>query len=89
MTALVKQTESFSGADLVSLCERAAERAIDRSLESGEVHAVDSEDVRNALSACSSSILEWFSTARNYARYSNEGGQFDELTRYLKRIKRW
>jgi hypothetical protein len=35
------------------------------------------------------SASEWLATARNYARYSNEGGQYDELTEFLKRVKRW
>ena len=33
--------------------------------------------------------LEWLSSARNYARYSNQGGQYGELIGYLKRIRRW
>ena len=27
--------------------------------------------------------LEWLTTARNYARYSNEGGQYDEVLAFL------
>ena len=34
-------------------------------------------------------IDEWLATARNYARYSNEGGQFDELAAFLKAAKKW
>ena len=26
---------------------------------------------------------EWFSTARNYALYSNQGGVYDEVLKYL------
>ena len=27
---------------------------------------------------------EWFSTARNYALYSNQGGAYDDILKYLK-----
>ena len=27
---------------------------------------------------------EWFSSARNYALYSNQGGIYDDIIRYLK-----
>jgi AAA+ superfamily predicted ATPase len=87
--ALVRRTELFTGADLVHLCERAAETALDRSLETGAVQRVEPAHFERALEEVQSSAIEWLSTARNYARYSNEGGQYDELTRYLKRIKRW
>ena len=42
-----------------------------------------------AVAATQSTASEWIATARNYARYSNEGGQYDELVAYLKRIKKW
>lgn len=87
--ALVKATELFSGADLRSLVERASEGAIERSLESGKVHEVTSADFERAAKESRSSVLEWFATARNYAKYSNEGGQYDELAEYLKKVKRW
>ena len=30
------------------------------------------------------STREWFADARNYALYSNDGGQYDDLAKYLK-----
>ncbi|MGN6386305.1 MAG: hypothetical protein ACTHMT_08710 [Verrucomicrobiota bacterium] len=27
---------------------------------------------------------EWFTTARNYALYSNQGGAYDDIVAYLK-----
>ena len=30
------------------------------------------------------STREWFSTARNYALYSNQGGTYDDILKYLK-----
>ncbi|MFT7543028.1 MAG: transitional endoplasmic reticulum ATPase [Gammaproteobacteria bacterium] len=86
---LLKGTLNFTGADLKALAERASENALERSLESGTVQNVTPSDFLQALDGMQSSALEWFATARNHARYSNEGGQYDELVRYLKRVKRW
>jgi hypothetical protein len=46
-------------------------------------------DFERELKKMSSTASEWLATARNYARYSNEGGQYDELGDYLKSVKRW
>ncbi|HTF88501.1 MAG TPA: AAA family ATPase [Planctomycetota bacterium] len=86
---LVKRTQMYSGADLRALCERAAEPALDRSLEDGDVHEVTAADFQRALTQVRSSVLEWMASARNHARYSNEGGQYDELAEYLKLVQRW
>jgi SpoVK/Ycf46/Vps4 family AAA+-type ATPase len=89
VTPLVRRTELFSGADLRALCERAAEAALERSLATGTVHEVSAKDFESAAAAAKSTVLEWLATAKNHARYANEGGQYDELAEYLKRIKKW
>ncbi len=89
LRALSRKTDLFTGADLRAFCERAGERALERSLTTGQVHPVTPTDFDHALRDARSTALEWLATARNYARYSNEGGQYDELTEYLKRVKRW
>ncbi len=89
VTTLAKRTPLFTGADLKALCERASEDALSKSLETGTVHPVGMADFERACAAIQSSAEEWLATARNYARYSNEAGQFDELTDFLKKVKRW
>ena len=37
-----------------------------------------------ALKQAKPTTLEWLSTARNYARYANEAGQYDEVLEFLK-----
>ncbi|MEM7165765.1 MAG: AAA family ATPase [Planctomycetota bacterium] len=86
---IAKATSLFTGADLKSLCERASEDALERSLESGVVQNVTQTDFDNELVGMDSSALEWLASAKNYARYGNEGGQYDELKKFLKRVKRW
>ncbi len=86
---LSELTSLFTGADLQSLCERSAESALERSLETGKIHDVDMKDFQKELGKMQSTAQEWLATARNYAKYSNEGGQYDELGDFLKRSKRW
>ena len=37
-----------------------------------------------ALAEVRPTTLEWLSTARNYAKYSNAGGQYDDVAAFLK-----
>jgi transitional endoplasmic reticulum ATPase len=89
VAALARQTPLMTGADLKSLCERASERSLARSLDTGTIHPVTMEEFERELKQMQTSASEWMATARNYARYSNEGGQYDELTDFLKKNKRW
>jgi hypothetical protein len=38
-----------------------------------------------AFAQLRSSTGPWFETARNVALFANEGGQYDDLLRYLKK----
>ena len=86
---LVRDTKLWTGADIRALAERASEAALEKSLDSGEIHPVTLVDFEREIRQMDSSALEWISTARNYARYSNQGGQYDDLRRFLERVKRW
>ncbi|MCC6784729.1 MAG: ATP-binding protein [Planctomycetes bacterium] len=88
LAKVVKATPLFTGADLVALCDRAAERALEESLAGGKVQPVTTKDLLEAAKAMRSSAEEWLATARNHARYANESGQYDELAEFLKRHKR-
>ena len=59
------------------------------TLQDGVVQPVRQQDFEAILADTQSTALEWLATARNYARYSNDGGKYDELTAYLKKIRRW
>lgn len=85
---LSKETDLFTFADLKSLVERASERALERSLESGDVHPVSAEDFLEEVPRMYATSGEWLSSARNYAQFANEGGQYDELRKYLRKVKR-
>ena len=42
------------------------------------------KDLTSAAGSVRPSTREWFSTARNYALYSNQGGVYDDILKYLK-----
>ena len=82
--ALARRTSGFSGADLENLVETAVDLAIEASLESGEEVPLSQALLVEALDEVRPTTLEWLTTARNYARYANEGGQYDEVLDFLK-----
>ncbi len=82
---LAGKTSGFSGADLENLVDTAADRAIAASLASNSEVPIDQGHLMSALAEIKPTTIEWLTTARNYARYSNEGGQYDEVLEFLKR----
>ena len=82
---LSKHTSGFSGADLHELVERAADEAISQSLASGSEHPITAQHLKEALRQTKPTTLEWLTTARNYAKYANEGGQYDDVLAFLKK----
>jgi hypothetical protein len=41
-------------------------------------------DLISSAAGIRPSTREWFSTARNYALYSNQGGIYDDILKYLR-----
>lgn len=80
---LVRQTSGYSGADLRNILETAADEAIEESIESEREIPISTEHLRAALRQVKATTLEWLTTARNYARYANEAGQYDEVLEFL------
>jgi len=81
---LAEKTEDFSGADVVHLCDTAAEYALEDSIESGKVRPIEMADFKRALREVRPSTRSWLETAKNHAIYANEGGIYDDLLAYLK-----
>ena len=80
-------TENYSGADLVHICDAATELALEDSIRSGTPRPIRTDDLRRALRDVAPSTRAWFTTARNYAEFANEGGMFDDLLEYLRKHK--
>jgi SpoVK/Ycf46/Vps4 family AAA+-type ATPase len=81
---VVKHTSTFSGADLANVVETASDSAIERSLEQGNEAPITAADLKTALKEVKPTALEWLTTARNYARYANDSGQYDEVLAFLQ-----
>jgi transitional endoplasmic reticulum ATPase len=81
---LATRTQGFSGADLEHLVETAADLAIEASLERGKEQPLQTAHFKAALEDVRPTTLEWLTTARNYARYANEGGQYDEVLKFIE-----
>ncbi|MBI1216034.1 MAG: AAA family ATPase [Alphaproteobacteria bacterium] len=83
--ALARGSSGFSGADIENVVETACDIAIEESLSGGHEVPVGMAQMKAALKEARQTTGEWLSTARNYARYSNEGGQYDEVIAFLQK----
>lgn len=83
-TAIAKQTEEYSGADLKAVVDVAIEAKLPESMKQNRVIPVNTADLKNAIAKHKPTTKDWFATARNYALYSNESGLYDDILKYLK-----
>jgi SpoVK/Ycf46/Vps4 family AAA+-type ATPase len=81
---LAKQTKEFSGADLKAVLDTAIEQKLKQALREGVPKPLTTTDLLNAGKSLRPTTKEWFATARNYALYSNQGGTYDDILKYLK-----
>jgi transitional endoplasmic reticulum ATPase len=81
---VAKKTDSFSGADLKAVVELAVEAKLRDAMRTGQSAPLTTGDLTRAASSVQPSTRDWFATARNYAMYSNQGGTYDAILRYLK-----
>jgi AAA+ superfamily predicted ATPase len=87
VNSLAKTTEDFSGADLAHLADSASELAMEDSMTTGRVRSITMNDFKSALKDVRPSTRAWFETAKNYAMFANDAGQYDDLLEYLKAKK--
>lgn len=85
LDVLARKTSGYSGADLEEVVGTAADLAIEACLERGEDVPIRQAMLLEALEDVRPTTTEWLTTARNYARYANEAGQYDEVLDFLKR----
>lgn len=81
---LGKKTDHFSGADLKAIVDVAIERKLQIALKEGTPKPLTTKDLVQAAGTLKPTTREWFATARNYALYSNQGGIYDDILKYLK-----
>jgi SpoVK/Ycf46/Vps4 family AAA+-type ATPase len=82
--SLGKRTDKYSGADLKALVDMVVEAKIAAAMKEGVPTPILTRDFDRPLKTVKPSTNEWFSSARNYAVYANEGGLYDDILKYLK-----
>lgn len=82
--AVAKKTEGFSGADLRAVVDVTIENKLKDAMKSGTPQPIRTKDLLASLNSQKPSTREWLATARNYALYSNQGGTYDDILKYLK-----
>jgi transitional endoplasmic reticulum ATPase len=80
---VASKTRGFSGADLNLLVDIAIELALAEAMKSGQLRPLETNHFKRAMKKAQPTTEEWLRTARNYARYSNESGAYDEIQNYL------
>jgi SpoVK/Ycf46/Vps4 family AAA+-type ATPase len=85
LAEIAASTSWFSGADLRELVETAADEAIEQSMREGRETPITAAMLERAMRNVRPTTQEWLTTARNYARYANEGGQYDDVLAFLSR----
>ena len=80
---VARKTDQFSGADLESVVDIAIESKLQQAMVDGIPKPLTTKDLTKAARQVRPSTTEWFSTARNYAMFSNESGAYDDILEYL------
>ncbi len=80
-------TPEFSGADIAALIDLATEAKLEEALAKGEMIPLTTKDLLTAAKKQKPTTREWFATAKNYALYSNESGQYNEILDYINKKK--
>jgi SpoVK/Ycf46/Vps4 family AAA+-type ATPase len=82
--AVAKRCDGFSGADLKALMDITVEAKLREAMRSGVPTPIRTKDLNASVGSLKPTTREWFATAKNYALYSNQGGVYDDILKYLK-----
>ncbi|MFJ8087117.1 AAA family ATPase [Lysinibacillus sp. NPDC095746] len=81
---LAAQTEFFSGADIENTIELATENVLAEILATGDERPITTNDLLHVLEEIQPSTLEWLRTAKNYVKYANQSGLYNDVEKYLR-----
>lgn len=83
--SLARKTPEFSGADIQGIVDVAVEAKLEEALRKGGLPLpLTTADLESAIKKSRPTTKDWFSTAKNYALFANEGGSYDDILAYLK-----
>lgn len=81
---VARKTRDFSGADLKAVIDQTIEKKLQEAMKTGRPLPIVTKDLIATAGSIRPSTQEWFASARNYALYSNQGGQYDDILKYMK-----
>ncbi|GAB0170787.1 ATP-binding protein [Lysinibacillus sp. CTST325] len=84
VATLAAQTEFFSGADIENMIELATENVLAEILATGDERPITTNDLFHVLEEIQPSTLEWLRTAKNYVKYANQSGLYNDVEKYLR-----
>ncbi|WP_374966125.1 AAA family ATPase [Lysinibacillus sp. RS5] len=84
VATLAAQTEFFSGADIENVIELATENVLAEILTTGNERPITTTDLLHTLEELQPSTLDWLRTAKNYVKYSNQSGLYNDVEKYLR-----
>lgn len=87
--ALAKYTPLYSGADIENVVEVATENVIAEIMTTGVERSIGMDDLRTAIEITKPSTLEWLRTIKNYVKYSNQAGLYDEVDKFISANKKF
>ncbi len=82
--SLARRTDGFSGADLKGIVDVAVEAKLREAVKTGIPQPLTTADLTAATGKSKGSTAAWFATARNHALYANQGGDYDDVLKYLR-----
>lgn len=88
VSKLAVQTEFFSGADIENVVELASENVLGEILTTGIERPLNTGDLLQVLESHQPSTLVWLRTVKNYVKYSNQTGLYNDVETYLKKYGR-
>lgn len=87
LSAIARQTDHYSGADIDGLIELAKESALEDNIVNQNDRPLNQSDFTAALASLQPSTQDWLRTARNLVKYGGEDGSYRDVESYLKRSK--
>ena len=85
LAAIAAKTPGYSGADIRNLVDTAADFAIEESIDAGGEVPISTAHFTEAMQEVKPTTAEWLTTARNFAKYGNSGGQYDEVADFISK----
>lgn len=81
---LARDTEGFSGADVVYTVREAASETFEKALETGKEVTLDTQTIRRAAAGIQPSVRSWMEEAKNHVLFANQDGTLDDLADWMR-----